>query len=175
MIHQTISCLFTMFALQHLRWVMTLLRKIHVIICVISTTIFIVNRANQNACWIIAISWWVLNSLAPGRCGNHFRNIIFKLIIQNDNLGTCCKISFRWMLQNLSNAKSTLVQVMAWCCQATIHYPSQCHPRFMSPYGIVRPQWVNSMAPSNAIRCLKTWLTLVQVMALSFVQSQVIN
>ena len=42
--------------------------------------------------------------------------------------------------------KSTLVQVMAWCCQATSHYLSQCWSRFMSPYGITRPQWVNSIS-----------------------------
>ena len=32
---------------------------------------------------------------------------------------------------------------MAWCHQATSHYLSQCWPRFMSPYGVTRPQWVN--------------------------------
>ena len=39
--------------------------------------------------------------------------------------------------------KSTLVQVMAWCRQATSHYLSQCCPRSQSPYGVTRPQWVN--------------------------------
>ena len=38
--------------------------------------------------------------------------------------------------------KSTLVQVMAWCHQATSHYLSQCWPRFLSPYSVTRPQWV---------------------------------
>ena len=33
---------------------------------------------------------------------------------------------------------------MAWCCQATSHYLSQCWPRFMLPYGVTRPQWVKS-------------------------------
>ena len=37
---------------------------------------------------------------------------------------------------------STLVQVMAWCRQATSHYLSQCWPRYVSPYGVTRPQWV---------------------------------
>ena len=32
---------------------------------------------------------------------------------------------------------------MAWCRQATSHYLSQCWPRSMSPYGVIRPQWVN--------------------------------
>ena len=39
--------------------------------------------------------------------------------------------------------KSTLVQVMAWCRQATSHYLSQCWPRSMPPNGVTRPQWVN--------------------------------
>ena len=44
--------------------------------------------------------------------------------------------------------KSTLVQVMAWCRQATSHYLSQCWPCSMSPYGVTRPQWVNLLLPS---------------------------
>ena len=47
---------------------------------------------------------------------------------------------------NLTEDKSTMVQVMAWCCQATSHYLSQCWPRFISPNGITRPQyWINWM------------------------------
>ena len=38
---------------------------------------------------------------------------------------------------------TTLGQVMAWCCQTTSHYMSQCWPRSLSPYGVIRPQWVN--------------------------------
>ena len=34
---------------------------------------------------------------------------------------------------------------MAWCRQATSHYLSQCWPRSMSPYGVIRPQWVNTV------------------------------
>ena len=35
---------------------------------------------------------------------------------------------FWWMSLNLSNDKSTLIQVMAWCHRATSHYLSQCWP-----------------------------------------------
>ena len=50
----------------------------------------------------------------------------------------------RWMPWDLTNLKSTLVQVMAWCRQSTSHYYlSQCWPSSMSPHGITRPQWVN--------------------------------
>ena len=56
--------------------------------------------------------------------------------------GISCKIALRWMSLDLTDDKSTLVQVMAWCHQATSHYLGQCWPRFMSPYGVTRPQWV---------------------------------
>ena len=46
------------------------------------------------------------------------------------------------MVLDLTKDKSTLVQVMAWCRQATSHYLSQCWPRSLPPYGVTRPQWV---------------------------------
>ena len=46
---------------------------------------------------------------------------------------------------DLTDDKSTLAQVMAWCRQATSHYLSQCWLSSFSPYGIARPQWVNVM------------------------------
>ena len=53
------------------------------------------------------------------------------------------EIALRWMWQDLTDDKSTLVEVMAWCRQATSHYLNQCWPRSMLPYGVTRPQWVN--------------------------------
>ena len=47
------------------------------------------------------------------------------------------------MTLDFTDGKSTLVQVMAWCPQATSHHLSQCWPRSMSPNGVTRPQWVN--------------------------------
>ena len=48
-----------------------------------------------------------------------------------------------WMSLDLTYHKSTLVEVMAWCCQATRHYLSQYWLSSMSPYGVTRPHWVN--------------------------------
>ena len=56
-----------------------------------------------------------------------------------------CEIALRQMLLDLFDVKSTLVQVMVWCRQATSHYMGQYWPRFMLPYGITRPQWVNPL------------------------------
>ena len=47
------------------------------------------------------------------------------------------------MSLDLTDDQSKLVQVMAWCRQATSHYLSQCWPRSMLPYGVIWPQWVN--------------------------------
>ena len=56
--------------------------------------------------------------------------------------GISYEIALRWMPLDLTDDRSTLVQVMAWCHQATSHYLSQCWPRSMSPYDVTRPQWV---------------------------------
>ena len=74
-----------------------------------------------------------------------------------------CKMALRWMSLDLFDDKSTLVQVMAWCCQATSHYLSQCWPRSMSPYGVTRPQWVNSLRPSDAILHQRSMSTLAEL------------
>ena len=83
------------------------------------------------------------NSLAPGRFEQNFRQVIFKLISVTDGWGISCKIALRCMLLDLTDDKSTLIEVMAWCRQAPSHYLSQCWPRSLSPYGVTRPQWVN--------------------------------
>ena len=63
-----------------------------------------------------------------------------------DGWGISCELALRWMSLDLSDDKSTLVQVMAWCRQATSRYPSQCWPSSLSPYAVTMPQWVNYMS-----------------------------
>ena len=63
-----------------------------------------------------------------------------------DGWGISCKIALRWIPLDLTGDKSTLVQVMAWCRQATSHYLNQCWPRSLPPYGVTRPQWVNEVS-----------------------------
>ena len=72
------------------------------------------------------------NSLAPGGFEQNVRWVIFKLISVTDGWGISCKIALRWIPLDLTNDKSTLVQVMAWCHHATSHYLSQCWPRYLA-------------------------------------------
>ena len=88
------------------------------------------------------LTWFNINSLAPGGFENIFQNVFFKLISWIDTLSNSCETALRSMPQNPSDDKSTLVQVMAWCRQAASHYLSQCCPKSLSPYGVTRPQWV---------------------------------
>ena len=44
-----------------------------------------------------------VDSLAPGRCGSHFKTIVFKLILRNNSQGTCCKIVLVLMPQLFMN------------------------------------------------------------------------
>ena len=83
-----------------------------------------------------------INSLAPRRFEWNFRHVIFKLMLVIDDWGIPCEIALIWMSLNFTDDQLTLVQVMAWCRQATSHYLSQCWPRSLSPYGVTRPQWV---------------------------------
>ena len=90
-----------------------------------------------------------VNSLAPGKFERKFRYIIFKWISVIDGRGISYEIALIWKSLGLTDDQSTLVQVMAWCRQATSHYLNQCWHRFISPYGITRPQWVNTYTNSN--------------------------
>ena len=65
---------------------------------------------------MIFLTRWALGDVA----------VIFKLIIQNSSLGTHSEIDLRWMPQNFTHDKSSLVQVMVWCHQAASRYLNHC-------------------------------------------------
>ena len=79
---------------------------------------------------------WNLNELLD-------LQIIFKLIFGIDGWDISCIFALRWLSLDLTNDMLTLVQVMAWCRQATSHYLSRYWPSSVSPHSISRPQWIN--------------------------------
>ena len=91
------------------------------------------------------INWMCIyiNSLAPGRCRCNLKLVIFTSRV--DILSISYEIALRWMPQNFTDDKSILVEVMAWCHQATSHYLGQCWPRSISPNYVAKPQWVNGI------------------------------
>ena len=97
---------------------------------------------------VVCLSHWPLRNLneildmAPEKFEWNFRYVIFKRILVIAGRGISCEIILMWMSLDFTDDQSILVQVMAWCRQATSHYLSQCWPRSLSPYGVTRPQWV---------------------------------
>ena len=89
----------------------------------------------------------ILNSLATGRFQFDFRKVIFKLTLVNGYWGISDEIVLRWMPKDLTDDTSTLVQVMAWCHQATNHYLSQCWPQ------ICVAKWCHLASPWS-LNCL---------------------
>ena len=105
--------------------------------------------AHWHNCWWY---WYTcFNSLAPGKSGCDSKNGIFNLVLLIGIFRSSHDNALQWMPQDLTDDKSTLVQVMAWCHQATSHYLSQCWLSSLSSYGIARPQWVNQEGPVDLV------------------------
>ena len=107
---------------------------------------------------ITLIRFMLVYSFVPGRSGGDFKSIIFKLnnfnSAQNSSLDSHSEIARKYMPQNLTNEKPTLVLLMAWCQEATSHYLSQFWVASMWPYGITWPQWVDMDIIGNNARLL---------------------
>ena len=73
--------------------------------------------------------------LCPEKFEWNFRYVIFKRILLIAAWGISCEIAMIKMSLKFTDGQSTLVQVMAWCRQATSHYLSQCWPRSLTSLG----------------------------------------
>ena len=99
-------------------------------------------------------SEWVITFKSLGSHAVHtscvINNLNIRIIIFPH---TIYRLQLTWS-QVLTNDKSTLAQVMAWCHQATSHYLSQCWPRSVLPYDVTRPQWVKSIVVLKLLQTL---------------------
>ena len=111
-----------------------------------NSKVYIQEDASENVVSKYEPFWSGL--IGPRKCSNDFTNMIFKHITEG-RFSTHCVTALRWMPKILINDTATLVLVMAWCCQATSHYLSQCWPTSMSPYGIRNPQWLMTIPAAH--------------------------
>ena len=79
---------------------------------------------------------------SSGRYVGNFK-VEFPDTVIIDNLSFSCESVLRSVSQDITDEKSSSVQVMAWCHQAASHYSNQCWWRSMWPHGISRGQWVD--------------------------------
>ena len=85
-------------------------------------------------------------------CASFFECTVYGIVCDIFTFLFPCDSTLRGMFLDLTGDKSTLVQVMARCCEATSHYMMLCWPRSMSPYGVTKPQWVYAIfAPNHTI------------------------
>ena len=77
--------------------------------------------------WEICMNYWMSNFL----------------ILVVDDRSVFCEMALGWISLDFTDDESILVQVTAWSYQATNHYLIQCWSKFMSPYGVTRPQRIN--------------------------------
>ena len=89
------------------------------------------------------IRYYLFYWLSPGGCGIDFKWVIFKSFVMITCLTISRAIAFLFMVQESTDDKSTSVQVLPWCRQATGHYPSHCSPRSMSPNGVTKSNLFN--------------------------------
>ena len=75
-----------------------------------------------------------LNILASGKCGSNFKSIISYSLCRLFAWPPAEKMSAGESHKNLNSEQSALVQLMAWCRQATGHYTSQCWASSMTSY-----------------------------------------
>ena len=99
------------------------------------------NMFSKNNKQVLVNSVAIFDSLPHGRFLPSSSKVVVKFILAIDGWNITHEVSSRWMALDLTDDKSTLAQVMAWCRQATSHYLSQCWSRSLSPYGVTRPQW----------------------------------
>ena len=81
----------------------------------------------------------LFNTLVPGRSGCHLKIAIFNLVLLLGIFRSSYVNVLRRMPCDFTNDKSTLVQLITWCCQATGHL-SPCWPSSMLPYGVLQSQ-----------------------------------
>ena len=111
--------------------------------------------------------------------GNIFKSVISEHMLRMNFVRTSCEIALRIMPQITFDTKLVLVQVMAWCGQATNHYLSQCWSISVSPYSVTRPQWVNHdllrekclwHSPTRVLTCISkyhlSWAVICVYMSL---------
>ena len=73
------------------------------------------------------LCWWPLGDVAVV--------IKFSNAIENNSSFVHCEIALRGMAKNITDEKSSLVQVMAWYLMAPSHWLSQCWPRSVLSLG----------------------------------------
>ena len=109
------------------------------------------HQSSASLAFVWGIQRWPVNSLHKKPVTRkmfpfHYVIMIFMFWVMwsayHINSAYCTNSSYEIALRWIFVDKPTLVQVMAWCWQASSHYLNQFWPTSISPYGFTRSQWV---------------------------------
>ena len=106
-----------------------------------------------------------VNTLRPRQNVQHFTGDIFKCIFFNENTSISIIISLKFAPRGPFNNIPALVQIMAWCGPGDKPLSEPMMIILLTHICITRPQWVNTLGPTEATWCWRSWSTLVQVIA----------
>ena len=81
--------------------------------------------------------------------GSNIELLIFKLISSIDILKISYEIALNRTRLDIADDQWALVQLIAWCRQATSHNPNQCSSSLMTLYGVTRVKLINILGGYN--------------------------
>ena len=104
-----------------------------------------------------------IDTLRRRKHGYHFTYNTFKLIFLNENVIISIKISLKFVPKGPINNIPALVQIMAWHRPGHKPLSEAMMVSLLTHICVTRPQWVNILWPSDAIRHYRTfpWLALL--------------
>ena len=105
------------------------------------------------------------NILRPRQNGRCFPDDIFKCIFLNENRWISIKISLKFVPEGPINNIPALFQIMAWRRPGDRPLSKPMVVCLLTHICVTRPQWDNSLWPSNTIWGHRSISTLTQVMA----------
>ena len=121
-------------------------------------------------CWMSGWEWWMsgqcyilFNTLRPRQDGRHFADDFFKFIFLNENVWIPIKISLKFVPKGAINNIPAMVQIMAWRRPGDKPLSEPMVVSLPTHICVTRPQWVNSLWPSDAIWHHGPQSTLAQV------------
>ena len=107
-------------------------------------------------CSVFLWRYRYLLQLPLGASNEIYVLVICKLILMIGGWCVSCEIALTRMSFDLTNDKSALVQVMAWCRQATSQYLSRCWARSMPQIWRLYDKWVKWS--TSTVRLIFTYI-----------------
>ena len=107
----------------------------------------------------------LLNTLRLRQNGRHFTDNTFKRIFLKESVRISIKISLKFVPKSPIDNIPALFQIMAWRRPGDKPLSEAMMVSLLTHICVARPQWVNSLWPSDAIWRYKSGSILAQVMA----------